>query len=65
VRSSPIWLNSTELFYAEEAVCSTNCGIGPAWQPDGKTFTFDDAQQAETASKVSQVFSAWPRIGQV
>ncbi len=65
VRSSPIWLNSTELFYVEEAVCSTNCGIGPAWQPDGKTFTFDDAQQAETASKVSQVFSAWPRIGQV
>ena len=65
VRSSPIWLNSTELFYAEEAVCSTNCGIGPAWQPDGKTFTFDVAAQAETASKISQVYSAWPRPGQV
>src|SRR5437764_685054 len=48
VRSSPIWLNSTELFYVEEAVCSTNCGIGPAWQPDGKTFTFEDAQQPDT-----------------
>src|SRR5256886_2099631 len=65
VRSSPIWLNSTELFYAEEAVCSTNCGIGPAWQPNGKTFTFDLAAQAETASKISQVYSAWPRPGQV
>ena len=65
VRSSPVWLNSTELFYVEEAVCSTNCGIGPAWQPDLKTFTFDDAQQAETASRISQVYGAWPRLGQV
>jgi len=46
-------------------VCSTNCGIGPAWQPNGKTFTFDLAAQAETASKISQVYSAWPRPGQV
>jgi hypothetical protein len=65
VRSSPAWLNSTEFFYVEEAVCSTNCGVGPAWQPDGKTFTFDLAQQAETASKISRVYSAWPRPGQV
>ena len=65
VRSSPIWLNSTEFFYVEEAVCSTNCGLGPAWQPNGKTFTFDLAQQAETASKISQVYSAWPRPGQI
>jgi Tol biopolymer transport system component len=65
VRSSPVWLNSTEFFYVEEAVCSTNCGVGPAWQPDGKTFTFDLAQQAEIASKISAVYSAWPRPGQV
>ena len=65
IRSAPIWLNSTEFFYVEEAVCSTNCGLGPAWQPNGKTFTFDLAQQAETASKISQVYSAWPRPGQI
>lgn len=65
VRSSPAWINTNELFLAEEAVCSTNCGIGPAWQPDGKTFVFDLAQQTETASKISQVYSAWPRPGQI
>ena len=65
VRSSPAWLNSTTFFYVEEAVCSTNCGIGPAWQPDGKTFTFDLAAQTETASTISQVYGAWPRAGQI
>ena len=65
VRSSPAWLNSTTFFYVEEAVCSTNCGIGPAWQPDGKTFTFDLGAQAETASKINQVYGAWPRAGQL
>jgi hypothetical protein len=64
VRSSPLWLNSTTFFYVEEAPCSPNCGIGPAWQPDGKTFTFDIAAQAETSSRISQVYSAWPRPGQ-
>ncbi|HKB17932.1 MAG TPA: hypothetical protein VKF28_02780 [Candidatus Dormibacteraeota bacterium] len=64
VRSSPAWLNSTTFFDVEETVCSTNCGLGPAWQPDGKTFTYDIAAQAETSSKISQVFGAWPRPGQ-
>lgn len=65
VRSSPAWLNTTQFFYVEEAVCSTSCGIGPAWQPNGKTFIFDVAQQAETASRISQVYGAWPRPGQI
>lgn len=65
IRSSAEWLNSTTIFYVEEAACSPNCGIGPAWQPDGKTFTFDLAQQAESASKIAQVYGAWPRPGQV
>jgi Tol biopolymer transport system component len=64
VRSSPAWLNSTTIFYVEEAPCTSNC-LGPAWQPDGKTFTFDLGQQADTASKISQVYGAWPRPGQV
>jgi Tol biopolymer transport system component len=65
VRSSPEWLNSTTVFYVEETACSSNCGIGPAWQPDGKTFTVDLAQQGETASRISHVYGAWPRPGQV
>ena len=65
IRSSPVWLNSTAFFYLEEAACSPNCGIGPSWQPDGKTFTFDTAQQAETTSKIGQVYSVWPKPGQV
>jgi hypothetical protein len=65
VRSSPTWVNTTEFFYEEEAVCSTNCGLGPAWQPDGQPFIFDVAQQTETASRISKVYSAWPRPGQI
>jgi len=64
VRSSPAWLNTTAFFYVEEAVCSSDCGLGPAWQPDGKTFTVDLASQTETASKILKVFGAWPRPGQ-
>jgi hypothetical protein len=48
----------------EEAACSSNC-IGPAWQPDGKTFTYDIAVQAETSSRISAVYGVWPRPGQI
>jgi Tol biopolymer transport system component len=65
VRSTPLWLNSTTFLYIEEAACGSNCGIGPAWQPDGKSFTFDTAAQAETASHISAAYGAWPRPGQV
>ena len=63
-RSSAAWLTPTSFFYVEETACGSNCGIGPAWQPDGKTYTFDLATQTETASKIAQVFGAWPRPGQ-
>lgn len=65
VRSSPAWLSATAFFYVEEAACSPNCGIGPAWQPDGKTFTVDVARNIESASRIAQVLGAWPRPGQV
>ena len=55
VRSSPVFLNNTSLFYVEEASCGTNCGPGPATQPDGKTFTYDIGRQAEDPSRISQV----------
>jgi Tol biopolymer transport system component len=64
VRSSPVWLTTTAIFYVEEAPCGTTCGPGPSTQPDGKTFTFDVGQQAETSSTISQVLGAWPRPGQ-
>ena len=64
VRSSPAWLNSTTFFEVEEAACSPSCGVGPAWQPDGKTFTYDIALQAETSSRIGAVYGAWPRPGQ-
>jgi Tol biopolymer transport system component len=64
VRSSPVWLNANAIFDVEEAPCGSNCGIGPASQPDGKTFTFDTATQTESPSRISQVLSAWPRPGQ-
>ncbi|HYL06986.1 MAG TPA: hypothetical protein VEU76_00445 [Candidatus Udaeobacter sp.] len=64
VRSSPVWLNSTAFFYLEEAACGSNCGIGPSWQPDGKTFTFDTAKQTEAASHIAAVYGSWPRPGQ-
>ncbi|HKC20429.1 MAG TPA: hypothetical protein VKE27_12460 [Candidatus Dormibacteraeota bacterium] len=63
-RSTPTWLNTTSFFMLEEAACTSNCGLGPAWQPDGKTFTYDSGALTETASKIAQVYGAWPRPGQ-
>jgi hypothetical protein len=64
VRSSPVWVSATAFFYVEEAACGANCGIGPAWQPDGKTFTFDTTTQTETSSRIQSVYGSWPRPGQ-
>jgi len=64
VRSSPVWLNTTSLFYVEEAPCGSTCGPGPSTQPDGKTFTYDLGQQGEVASRIGQVLGTWPRPGQ-
>jgi hypothetical protein len=64
VRSSPAWLNTTTFFFVEEAACSPNCGIGPAWQPDHNTFTYDISAGVETPSHIASVFGAWPRPGQ-
>jgi len=63
-RSSPVWLNTTAFFYIEEAACSSNCGIGPLWRGDGKTFTVDLGSQTESASKILSVQGSWPRPGQ-
>ncbi|HSS94989.1 MAG TPA: hypothetical protein VLR46_13525 [Candidatus Dormibacteraeota bacterium] len=64
-RSTPSFLNSATVFLVEEAPCGANCGIGPATQPDGKTFTYSIATQTETTSTIASVLGAWPRPGQV
>ncbi len=64
-RSTPSFINSGTVFLVEEAPCTANCGLGPAIQPDGKTFTYSIANQTETASTIATVLGAWPRPGQV
>lgn len=64
-RSTPSFVNSATVFLVEEAPCAAGCGIGPAIQPDGNTFTYSIAAQAETASTIVSVLGSWPRPGQV
>jgi hypothetical protein len=64
-RSTPSFINTTTVFMLEEAPCGNTCGIGPATQPDGKTFTYDLGTQMETTSTIASVLGVWPRPGQV
>ncbi len=64
-RSTPSFLNTGTVFLIEEAPCGANCGLGPATQPDGKTFIYNIATQTETSSTIASVLGAWPRPGQV
>ena len=64
VRSSPLFLNSGQILLYEEASCGVNCGPGPATLPDGKTFIYNIATQAESPAPIAQAFGSWPRIGQ-
>ncbi len=64
VRSTPSFLNAASVFLVEEAPCGSNCGIGPATQPDGKTFVYNIGTQTETASTIASNLGAWPRLGQ-
>jgi hypothetical protein len=65
LRSSPVFLTASTMFDLEEAPCGVNCGPGPATQPDGKTFLYDIARHAESASGIFTVYATWPRPGQV
>lgn len=64
VRSGPVFLNTETIFMLEEAPCGSNCGPGPATQPDGKTYTFSLATMSETASNIVWIYGTWPRLGQ-
>jgi hypothetical protein len=65
LRSSPMWLNATAVFYVEEASCGTTCGPGPSTQPTKNRFTYDTVKQVEDSSRIEQVIGAWPRPGQI
>jgi hypothetical protein len=65
VRSTPVFLTASSIFYIEEAPCGVNCGPGPATQPNGRSFTYDMSKQAETASTILSILSTWPRPGQI
>jgi hypothetical protein len=63
VRTSPAFLNATQLFDAGASAC-TNCGPGPSYQLSGQNFIYNLGSQSETPSSIVSVLSAWPRIGQ-
>jgi hypothetical protein len=65
VRSSPVFLTASSIFYIEEAPCGLNCGPGPATQPNGRTFIYDMSRQVESASTILSVLATWPRPGQI
>jgi hypothetical protein len=65
VRASPVFLNTTTVFYVEEAPCAPNCGPGPATQPDGRTFIYDIGRGVESPSAIASVLGTWPRLGQI
>jgi hypothetical protein len=65
VSGSPLFLNSTTVFYEEEASCAPNCGPGPATQPDGRTFIYDIGRGVESPSAIVSVLGTWPRLGQI
>jgi hypothetical protein len=65
VRSTPVFLTASSVFYIEEAPCAPNCGPGPATQPTGRTFIYDMGRQVEVASTILTVYGTWPRPGQI
>jgi hypothetical protein len=65
VRSSPVFLTASSIFYIEEAPCAPNCGPGPSTQPTGRAFIYDVGRQVEVASTILTVYGTWPRPGQI
>ncbi|MEP6753587.1 MAG: hypothetical protein ABI959_12660 [Candidatus Dormiibacterota bacterium] len=58
-----VFLNSTLVWYAEEASCAqAQCGLGGPPQT-GRTFLVDLVVQSERPSVDTAVFDSWPRAG--
>ena len=58
-----VFLNSTLVWYAEEASCAqAQCGLGGPPQT-GRTFLVDLVVQSERPAGDTAVFDSWPRAG--
>jgi hypothetical protein len=61
--TAAVFLNSTLVWYAEEASCAqTQCGIGGP-PLTGRTFLDDLVVQSERLSVDTSVFDSWPHVG--
>jgi hypothetical protein len=58
-RLGAAFLNSTLVWYAEESVCTTQCGLGGP-PLTGRTYIYDIVAKTESASIITAVFDAWP-----
>jgi hypothetical protein len=59
LRSGAQFLNNSLFWYQEEVAC--DCGLTQS-QLTGRTFIYDIAASAESASRISGLFDAWPRV---
>ncbi|HEY8813822.1 MAG TPA: hypothetical protein VIP57_01775 [Candidatus Dormibacteraeota bacterium] len=61
--TTAVFLNSTLIWYAEEALCTPNqCGLGGP-PLTGRTFLDDLVTQSERPSIDVSVFDSWPHVG--
>jgi hypothetical protein len=61
--TAAVFLNSTLVWYAEEASCAkTQCGLGGP-PLTGRTFLADLVVQSERPSVDTSVFDSWPHVG--
>ena len=59
LRSGAQFLNNTLVWYQEEVAC--DCGLTQS-QPTGHTFIYDIGASGESASRITGLFDAWPRV---
>src|SRR5260370_13257546 len=55
LRSSPVWVNGTAIFYFPEAPFRPTCGPGPSTPPHRQTFTLHLRPHAHSAPPLSHV----------
>lgn len=58
-RNGAVFLTSTLMWYAEEAVCSSQCGLGEP-KLTGRTYIYDVVAKTESASIITAISDSWP-----
>jgi len=58
-RAGAAFLNSTLIWYAEESVCGSQCGLGEP-KLTGRTYLYDVVAKTESASIITALFDSWP-----